>query len=186
MMRWSQKGLDHQVKQMEVLREMSRIRKSVLITFFNENYLLRTVYNRIDIWWQGKQRNGDLMLLCAYLLKLNDQWKKAEIYIRSLVDDEQEKEIMTEGIKKILPKARIDAKVIVSIKKPNEEFTTVLHRKSGFADIVFLGLGIPELGQEEIMARNMVRFCDGLKRVVFVKNNNIPGTLPILLNLEEE
>ena len=35
--------------------------------------------SRIDVWWRGKQNNGDLMLLLAYLLTLNPAWRNAAI-----------------------------------------------------------------------------------------------------------
>ena len=184
-MNWSRKGISHKIGQLKMIRDLIHMRKSVIMPYFGKNYLLRAQYKQIDIWWHGKQRNGDLMLLCAYLLKLNDSWRKAQITIHSVVHNEEERSRMSTGIKNLLPQARIDARVLVSIKNRDESFSTILHRESRDTDLVFLGLAAPEEGKENDIAIKMDRLCEGLKRVVFVKNNNIPGTLPILLDLEK-
>ncbi len=53
---------------------------------------------RIDIWWRGKQRNGDLMLLLAYLLNLNPEWSDARIVVRSIVESDQERDIVADSL----------------------------------------------------------------------------------------
>ena len=46
---------------------------------------------RIDIWWRGKQFNGDLMLLLTHLLTMNHEWNGATVTLRSIVLDESQK-----------------------------------------------------------------------------------------------
>ena len=41
-----------------------------------------TTLDDVDVWWRGKQQNGDLMLLLAHLLSLNQEWRGARITVR--------------------------------------------------------------------------------------------------------
>ena len=42
---------------------------------------------RIDVWWGGMQDNGSLMLLLAYLLRTDINWRNASIYFKLVVPD---------------------------------------------------------------------------------------------------
>ena len=44
---------------------------------------------RIDVWWGGLQSNGDMLLLFAYLMSVNPEWRGVEIVIHSIADDEE-------------------------------------------------------------------------------------------------
>jgi hypothetical protein len=175
---WSEKE-QGQIEELRTIRDLRGKGKSILLCQFTRD--LPVVGKIIDIWWAGQQNNGDLMLLLAYLLKLNPQWENAEIRILSVVKDEEQKKMLEEGIKKLLPKTRIKASVTVIVS--DRAFTEILHRNSGGSDMVFLGLPEIEFGEEARIAKNLDKLSRGLKATVFVQNNSLLDSIPILLKV---
>lgn len=167
------------VRSLITIDNLAESGQNILICRFNED--LPEKANSIDIWWGGQQNNGDLMLLLAYLLKLNLQWSKAKIRILSLVLEEASKLKLEKGIKDLLPKARIkaDVDIVVSI----EPFATVLVEKSKNSDLVFLGLQDIEKGSEAKVGQNLEILSKDLKTTVFVQNNGMSDSIPILLKV---
>ncbi|MCK5443553.1 MAG: hypothetical protein KAJ23_16835, partial [Maribacter sp.] len=135
----------------------------------------------VDIWWRGQQNNGDLMLLLAYLLKLNRQWENSEIRILSIVKNKELQTKLNKGLEDLLLEARIPATVNIIVNVGN--FIEILHQKSGQSDIVFVGLPMIEEGKEKDLAQNMDAICGGLETVVFVQNNSMSHSIPILLKV---
>ncbi|HEB61858.1 MAG TPA: amino acid permease, partial [Bacteroidetes bacterium] len=108
---WSEEK-ENQISQLKVIRELSQINKNILLVRFNKNYSSKKKYKQIDLWWGGREKNGDLMLLLAYLLKLNKHWNKAAITIRSAVNTMEEKQKLETGIIKLLPDAKVEISLI--------------------------------------------------------------------------
>ncbi len=174
---WSEQAADQQ-KQLRIIRDLSQKGKNILLVRFRKE--MPAVYNQIDIWWGGQERNGDLMLLLAYLLRLNTAWADAHLTIRSVVDSEGAQKRFRETMKSVLPKARINADIEVLLKRDGR-FIEVLHRKSAAADIVFLGLPLPGEGKEEAIANTLDNMSAGLGCTVFVRNNDALNKIPGLL-----
>ncbi|MDY6967186.1 MAG: amino acid permease [Spirochaetota bacterium] len=125
---------------------------------------------QIDIWWRGKQRNGDLMLLLAHLLCLNEEWKYARIVIRSIVENESEMDEVTSSLASLIPETRIKADTEVIVKPSNSTTIDIMHNYSKNADIVFLGLNDPEPGSESEYAQWLNKMISGFKTTIFVRN----------------
>jgi amino acid transporter len=137
----------------------------------------------IDIWWGGQENNGDLMLLLAHLLTLNNRWKKSVINIRSMVQNKEEQIKMTHGIEQILPKARIQANVMIEVSEV--PFLNFIRQKSSEADLVFLGLARKFIGDVESRVKSINLLSERLKIVVFVQNNQSIRAVPKLLDLDD-
>ena len=125
---------------------------------------------RIDIWWRGKHRNGDLMLLLAYLLNLNPDWSDAKIIVRSIVESEQERAIVVDSLSELIPETRIQAESDVIIKPAESTVFEIMQECSKEADIVFLGLMVPQPGDESKYARQMSDLARRFKTTIFVLN----------------
>ena len=175
---WSEEE-KNRISQLKTIQNLSLINKNILLVRFNKHYSTKKKYNKIDIWWGGREKNGDLMLLLAYLLKLNKQWNKAKITIRSVVNNEEEKLILATNIKNILPDAKVDAKVDINVKQ-GKEFYEILNEKSNTADLVFIGLGHTKPGEESNSINKINKLSENLKITVFVQNNG-QNTVPVLL-----
>jgi len=177
---WSEKE-EGQVEELRTIRDLKGKGKNILLCRFTTD--LPKKAKRIDIWWGGQQNNGDLMLMCAYLLKLNRQWEYAEIRILSAVENEEQKIRLRNGIQRLVPKARIKAAVNVFVHEG--KFRNVLYENSKDSDIVFMGLPDIKEGDELHMAKNLEDLCEGLRAAVFVQNNSMSHSLPTLLRIEE-
>jgi amino acid transporter len=155
--------------QLRIMRAMSYAGKNTIITRLNWAHEPGSE-ERVDIWWGGLQNNGDLMLLLAYLLRLNPEWRNSRITIRSIARDEEERQLQLDGLAKLLPQTRIGAETEVLVKPDELSITEILHRISADADVVFLGLQEPEHGGESTYADRITELAEGLNTCIFVRS----------------
>lgn len=173
---WSQshKG---KLQELQIIQDLASSGKNILVGYIPKSFSKKTK-KRIDIWWRGQDRNGDLMLLLSYLIGLNNKWKKTEINIFSITDSQEEKTVMERHIKYSINEARIDANIHVFTKDKKETLETLIH-KSKKADLVFTGLA---RNSDNFEAR--VQLIDTivaeLKAVVFVQNNGMQHETPVI------
>lgn len=182
---WSEEK-EANINQLRIIRSLSRIGKNIVIAKFNdhENWKIKN-HKSIDIWWSGAANNGDLMLILSYMLTLNPEWKHAKIHVREVIEQADQQEPFSESIKSSLKEARIDAIVDV-IPKNNRSFPDILASHSSDADIVMLGLKLTEPGEEEYHAEKIEQLSKIGKVSVFVQNNSLDETFPVLLRSEND
>lgn len=98
---------------------------------------------RIDVWWGGgMQGNGSLMLILAYLLRSNPQWRKGAIYLKLVVTDETVVAEAQHNLEKLAQDLRIGAFSEVILAN-GRTFATILKQSSQGADFIFLGMSTP-------------------------------------------
>jgi len=154
---------------LRIIRGVAKTGKSTIIA--RQNWLRKPGGGkRIDIWWRGLKNNGDLMLLLAYLLKMNQKWNKAKIRICSVVDTEKDRIQMETSLNELVPQTRIQAETEVIIKPENSSVTEIMHSYSRNADIVFFGLREPEKGYESQYAEQLIELAGGFNTTIFVHN----------------
>jgi hypothetical protein len=122
---------------------------------------------RIDVWWRGRE-NGNLMVIFAYLLSLNDGWGEAEIRVLRIIGSESGAAEAREHLQLLLDHARVDgrAEIVVSGESPTE----VISEVSRDSDLVFLGMGSPEEGNERSFMERYHGLTQGMRRVVLVRS----------------
>jgi amino acid transporter len=125
---------------------------------------------RIDLWWGGLQHNGDLMLLLAYLMRLNTEWADARVLVRSIARDEEEQELQSRALEHLLEEVRIRADTDIIMRRPDQSIADIIHKHSEEADIVFFGLQEPAPGTEAEYSHRMEQLADGLRTTIFVRN----------------
>ena len=91
----------------------------------------------------------------------------------SLAADEDAREKTEKDLTKMIADIRIVAYPRVRILESGESVADVIHAESARADIVFLGLAVPENGQELAYARRLETLAEGLDTVFFVKNSSL-------------
>lgn len=128
-------------------------------------------FQRIDVWWRGRQNNGDLMLLLAHLLRLNMHWRGAEITVRTIVLSESERLDMEQGLDELIHSTRIRAQRDVIVKPADTSVVELMQQTSRDADVVFLGLPAPEAGEEDAAAQRLLEMVDKLPTAVLVRNS---------------
>ena len=122
---------------------------------------------RIDVWWGGIQANGSLMLLLAYLLRTDINWRNARIYLKLVVPDNTAAAAAEDNLKEYIDKLRIDVtpQVLISQGRP---FGDILRQHSRNADLVFLGMATPK--------ENYMEYYEGLQAKVI----DLPSTIFVL------
>lgn len=155
---------------LRVTRTVARLRRSVVFARL-PNADGPASHEHIDVWWRGRQHNGDLMLLLAHLLSLNPEWRMAKVTVRTIVPSEQERDPMRKRLRELVREARIDAHTDVIVRPEDEPLEQAMFRASRKADVVFLGLNIPEPGQEQAYAERLVALSEGFHAAIFVRNN---------------
>ena len=141
------------------------------LVIFRENQQQRFGFRRrIDVWWGGIQNNGSLMLLLAYLLRTDINWRNAKIYLKLVVPDQTAAAAARDNLQNLSKKMRIDVipKVIVA---QNRSFTEILRQSSRNADLVFLGMAAPSENFD-----NFTQYYEELQ----AKVANLPSTIFVL------
>ncbi len=174
------------IRQLQIIKDLAIAEKNILLVKFNhDQYPHKDTFHNIDIWWSGHENNGDLMLIFAYMLKLNQEWGQAQINIRAVVENTAEQAALLNSIQKSIILARIPATVEIILKNGNR-FPDILKSKSQQADIVFLGLKSSKAGEEEQHTLKLEVMGKVARTVIFVQNNSQKETLPHLLDAAED
>jgi len=96
----------------------------------------------IHIWWGGLEGNGGLMLLLAFLLTAHYRWRKAQIEVLTVVENDIDKADTERRLAKLLTAARLDAKARVVLRQ-RRTIAEVMHVESANADLAIIGMRIP-------------------------------------------
>lgn len=123
---------------------------------------------RIDVWWGGLQNNGDMMLLFAYLVAANREWRGAEIAIKSIATSAMTSEQTELTLRELLRRSRIDATATVLSRPEGERVQDVIQRESSDADLVLMGLQEPEPGAEAAYGERLTALVGDLPTVILV------------------
>jgi solute carrier family 12 (sodium/potassium/chloride transporter), member 2 len=98
---------------------------------------------RIDVWWGGLHANGGLMLVLAYLLRTNVDWRDAEVRLKLAVTTEEAARAARTDLEGVIEGLRIGEVILDILVAGNRPFPEVLREASADADIVFLGMAPP-------------------------------------------
>jgi len=158
---------------LRVMRRLERLKKSFILGRVQPKHLLPRDEPAIHVWWGGLERNGDLLLLLAHLLQANSQWRDATIRVMSIASSELMKDRTERYLDGLIPKIRIEAEVRVVLKPSDDTVAEVIHRESAEAAVVFLGLQVPDIGDEETYSKRLERLAGDLPVVFFVKNSSV-------------
>jgi ABC-type multidrug transport system fused ATPase/permease subunit len=158
------------VSLLRLIRNISRMEKGILIIHSKPPEGPKN-FERIDIWWRGKYNNGDLMLLLAHLLTLNPLWRRATIYLRSIVKSETTKPDMEDSLKNLIETTRIKAEQDVIVLDEGTSVIETMHERSKGADVVFVGLLQPQEGGEDEYSKRLRDIVDGFPTTVLVHNS---------------
>ena len=122
---------------------------------------------RIDVWWRGRE-NGNLMVIFAYLLTLNDTWRRARMRVLRIIGNDAGVEESQAHLEKLLKEARVDGEAVVIVSKDSPR--AVIASESDGADLVFMGMELPEENDEEAFMNRCDVLTESLRNVVLVKS----------------
>ena len=149
---------------------MARFQKSVVFACLSESEGPER-HDRVDVWWRGRQHNGDMMVLLAHLLSLNAEWRRAVVTVRTIVRTPEEQSDMKARLMRLITDARIDARTDVIVAPAGSSLLEVMHRASREADVAFLGLKLPEPNEDLAYAKSLMETARGFRSAIFVRNS---------------
>ena len=157
------------VRLLRVMRTLEKTELSTIIARFPhpEGPIRR---RRIDIWWRGRQRNGDLMLLLAHLMTLNSDWRGSRVFLRTIVGPKDDAEAMSERLRLLIRDMRINAGEDVIVSASGNTFAQTMRQESRDTDVVFLGLKMPAEDEVEEYAQTLLDLATGPVSYIFVRN----------------
>ncbi len=152
----------------QMIVHLHKAQRSVIVFRDVDESSSFTRRKRIDVWWGGLNANGGLMLILAYLLRTSIEWRGAEINLKLMVNDEAAATAAHSNLKDLAQQLRIGAtpRVIISEGK---SFPEILQLHSKRADLVFLGMAIPN--DEEDYSQyyeKMQKLAEELPPTIFV------------------
>jgi amino acid transporter len=152
----------------QMIGNLHRAKRSLIILHENRDRGFGD-RQRIDVWWGGLQANGSLMLLLAYLLRTEIDWRDAQIFLKLVVPDQAAAQAAQSNLKRLLKDLRIEAipKVLIA---EGRSFDEILQSSSQNADLIFLGMAIPQEGI------NYTQYYERLQ----ARATNIPTTVFVL------
>ncbi|MEX2565259.1 MAG: Na-K-Cl cotransporter [Cyclobacteriaceae bacterium] len=98
---------------------------------------------QIDLWWGGLKANGGLLLILAYLLQSTRSWYGSNVNIKMMVSDEKAGRDARNNLSAVITKLRTGAKLEIIVAK-GRTFEEVLHESSSKADLIFMGMAVPD------------------------------------------
>ena len=144
---WGER-LESRTSQLKLVRRLFLLDKSTLL-FHQDKDKGFGAKKRIDVWWRGRDRNAELMILLSHVISMSPEWESAKIRVIKLVDKIKAREGAEQHLADLLKQVRVDAEPMILVKSyPQEPFTSVLAKVSEKSDLIFLGMSVP--GETEL------------------------------------
>ncbi len=99
--------------------------------------------NQIDIWWGGVKGNGGLLLILGHLLNGSRSWRDSKVTVKIMVDNVNSAKDAKRNLSAVISRLRIDVELVIIVSE-GRSFNEVLHSSSKDADMVLLGLAVPD------------------------------------------
>ncbi|MBW1743434.1 MAG: amino acid permease [Deltaproteobacteria bacterium] len=172
-------GSDQRVQeeQLRLMRNLVALKKSCMFLHCDSScgFGLR---KRIDVWWRGRDRNAELMLLLAHIICQSSSWEGGKIRVLRLLESEEGKEGSEEHIAELLEKVRVEGEAVVLVRSnPEQSFASVLRETSEESDLVFLGMRVPEEGEIEQSALALGELIEAAGSALLVRSGEVEDIL---------
>ncbi len=152
---------------MEVLQQMSQLRKSVLFLRVDPERGYG-VGEAIDIWWGGRGGNADLMLLLGHVISRHGDWAGAELRLSRIIEQEPGREQTRAHMKSLLEEVRVDATPRIIVRPHGRPISELLSDYSTDADLSILGMQIPESDDAELYGERLNELVEAVGTVLLV------------------
>lgn len=131
-------------------------------------------HKKIDVWWRGGSRNGNLALYFAKFLLNSEAWTGAQIRLIIVNDQSELTSSIYETAKSILENLRIEADIIVIDNEIEQKsFYEIIEKESLDSDLTFLGFPLLEKGKEQEFVDKTNKLCQNIGTVVLIKSSSL-------------
>ncbi|MDF7799461.1 amino acid permease [Pontiellaceae bacterium B1224] len=141
----------------EALLVARKMQRSIIIVSCEEERLDDHVPSGpIDVWWNNP-KEGSLMLMLAYLLKRNHEWRDRPLRLLRPVGLQDDAESATKKMQLILSVARIEAEVVIL---PTADPLAAVREVADGSGLLFAGFDPAEEGPEGTLPASLCRTID--------------------------
>lgn len=128
------------ISQLELVNDLLLVGKSSLL-FRHDTVRFFGEYKCIDIWWNGRDPNGALMVLLAHVIKQHADWRAAKIRLLRIIPNPEGRAPTQAHLEKLLTEVRVNAEAVVVVE-PERDIPTeqTIAKWSKDADLTFLGM----------------------------------------------
>lgn len=173
---WARKS-EIQEKQLQLMQDLMELKKSVLFLYYNTRQKYGN-QRRIDIWWRGRDRNAQLMLMLAHIIRKNSQWENGETRLLRLLESERGVKQAEAYMAEFLKSARVQATPVVMVKdRAENSFSDLLAHYSLDTDLVLLGMPRPQAGQIRSQAQRVRSLLHPIPSTLLVRSAEIEDIL---------
>lgn len=173
------KSADGQASQMALMRNLVSLRKSVLFLHYDQERGFGRK-RRIDVWWRGKDRNGELMLLLSHIITQSSPWEDAEIRVLRLINNQEGVEGARAHLLQFLKSVRVDAQPVIVVRSdPGQSFGSIVAAQSGESDLVFFGLRIPGSEEDDRCAQDVAELLVHTGSAILVRGGEVEDILDV-------
>lgn len=164
-------------EQLGLMRTLVALKKSLMFLHCDSSQRFGQK-KRIDVWWRGRDRNAELMLLLAHIIAQSRAWEGAKIRVLRLLDSEEGREGSKQHIQELLQKVRVEGEAVVLVRSnPEQSFTSVLHEASEASDLVLLGMPVPEEAEVEQCAQSLGALIEAAGSALLVRSGEVEDIL---------
>ncbi len=161
------------VRFLDTTRRLEKLNKSVVIGKIDPSHRGRRGGAIVHVWWGGLKQNGDLMVLLAYLLTRNPEWRRSTLKILSAASNAFARDNTDRYLRSLIADVRMDAECEVFLKPESQSVPELIRSRSSMADAVFLGLAMPVAGEEQAYVSRLRDLVGELPSVFLVKNSSV-------------
>ena len=98
-------------------------------------------YAQVDLWWDGREHAGQLVLSVAHLLRSSDKWSGARFRVLVVPDRDWDDELARRALEAAIAEAKVDAEpVLLAPLSDDHTIDDRISRESVAADLVVVGL----------------------------------------------
>lgn len=169
MMGWSGTAQGREM-QMHLLRDLVALNKSVLFLCHDPQRRFGN-QKRLDVWWQGRGGNEDLMLLLVYLIERHPTWRNSRLRLIRIIDDAAGVATTSAHAESVLTDLRVDAEVVVIVNAEKRPIAEKIQEASISTDLTILGLAVPPEGEEAAYSERLNALVEAVGSVLLVHNS---------------
>lgn len=146
----------------------------VILNSQNDSLESRLIAGDLHIWWNpNHQENGDFMLILAYMLTRNNLWRKAKIFLKTIVDNEFKRQETYDYFSELSRILRMPFEIEIYVSEnPKRDYLGYISNFSKEASLVFLSLAAPsskiETEDYQSYLKSMVVFSQEFPSVALV------------------
>lgn len=155
--------------QVDLMRQLVALHKSVV--FLNYDFEKGFgAHKTINIWWQGRGGNADLMLLLAHIIQQDDDWRDATVRLLRVITGSEGREDTLANLAHLVNEVKVAADPVIIVNEPHRPITEIIKEESQTADLTLIGMQLPRADEAVAYAERLNNLVTAVGTVLVVRN----------------